>query len=188
MIIPLGFAHVVHLFSGGGLPRGAATTHGVSFVGQAVLADKAEGIADAFEDTIRLYLASEVTYLGCRVKAGPNDVGPEYTAARARPGALANAMTPPNTAWLLKKKSALGGRQNRGRMYVPGIVEDATIHNGKITASSLTQMQTAADNYMAALASNDSPMVILHTASSDPTTVVSLDVDPTVATQRRRLR
>jgi hypothetical protein len=97
----------------------------------------------------------------------------------------------PNTACLIQKVSGLGGRRNRGRMFVPGIQVNQINLNGIFQPTPLTAMQTAATNFLLGIESGSflDRAVIFH-ASGDPTPTVieQLRVDSVVATQRRRLR
>lgn len=109
-------------------------------------------------------------------------------------GAASGTYLPQNTAVLVQKRSALGGRKNRGRMYVPFCASEGSVDNvGNIDSTDLGVLQGLADDFLASLLDADPgpalPMVILHSVSSEtPTTVTELRVDPVIATQRRRLR
>lgn len=99
---------------------------------------------------------------------------------------------PSNTAVLVKKLSGLRGRSNRGRMYVPGVHEGDVNPNGTISAGVVTALQGFADLMLDGFSEvgGGCQMVILHdqTVSDPPTIVTELQVDPVVATQRRRMR
>src|SRR5918998_3527883 len=45
-------------------------------------------------------------------------------------GTVAGGGLTQNCAWLVKKKSALGGRNNRGRLYIPGLPENWVTNHG----------------------------------------------------------
>lgn len=107
-------------------------------------------------------------------------------------GAATGEFLPQNCAFLMQKRSALGGRRNRGRIYWPIISEGNVNEVGEIASGFLSTLNTFANNFLA-LASNPthnlSAMVILHsTGDPTPTTVTDLDVPSLIATQRRRLR
>lgn len=188
MIIPLGYAHVVHRFGGTGLPRGAALTHGIKLEGTQFLETRAANIATLFEDTLLVGMVQTVTYLGCLVKAGPNTTGPMAEVVRSEAGSGIDAGAPPNVSYLVRKRTALGGRTNRGRFYWPGVAETTVDPNGTIQPGTLTAQQARLEAYLSGLATAESPMYLLHNASSDPTEVIQLQIDTKVATQRRRLR
>jgi len=87
----------------------------------------------------------------------------------------------------------VGGRRNRGRLFMPAVAEAGVDSIGQLSPSNLSDLQDRADAWLEDLQTdgtlNTSNMVILHsTAPSTPTVVTSLQVSPTIATQRRRLR
>jgi hypothetical protein len=99
---------------------------------------------------------------------------------------------PPNVAVLVHKRSTLGGRRGRGRMFLPWATNESNIDEiGIILNTEVTTLQTAMGVFRGQLSSASCPMVILHdpgkTAAGPPTLVSSLTVDPLVGTQRRRL-
>lgn len=108
---------------------------------------------------------------------------------------------PQNSAVLIKKNTGLGGRRNRGRMFVPGLAGEASVSNlGVVVESTRLIWQGVADAFLAALEATNGgivpsqPMQVLHTpdpitgVAPAPTPVSSLTVASTIATQRRRLR
>lgn len=112
------------------------------------------------------------------------------------PGGLTSTLSPtPNVAVLVHKRTARGGRRGRGRLFFPWCVSETQLEeNGQLNSTAITGMQTAMNNFLGFLTTGDTPMVVLHTESSDPlkpagppNVVTSLVVDPLVSTQRRRL-
>lgn len=110
-------------------------------------------------------------------------------------GSNTNAMLPQNCAALVRKRTASAGRKNLGRMYLPGILrEDLVSSSGKLTTTMQNNVQGAADGFLDAIeddAGGTQPnvsAVILHGDGSTPTTIIALEADGTIATQRRRLR
>lgn len=188
MIIPTGYAHVQHFFSGGAAPNGAAVTYGVQLTGSVGGSTRAAELHDAFADAWMSQVTSQITLSETRIKYGPNSVGPTYSFTTAVNGTNGGPPTPPNTAFIIEKKAALGGRKNRGRFYLPGVDGDEYLANGQISSSRLTGLISACTTFFNALVTLESPMVILHATTSDPTTVTELVPDPVLGTQRRRLR
>jgi hypothetical protein len=188
MIIPLGKQQVTHVFGGTSLPRGAAVTFGADVLGGQTPDESAEFFHDTFGDLVMPQLQSGVTLLETRAKYGPQATGPFGLFTDPRAGGQAGDSAPPNVAYLVEKRTALGGRSGRGRMYLPGVNEGRVNDNGTIVSASRTAIQTAIDAWFTALDNGGVAMYILHNASSDATIVTSLDVDPVAATQRRRLR
>jgi hypothetical protein len=107
-----------------------------------------------------------------------------YSAA----GGNSDPGTSPNVAYLVKKNTGVGGRKNRGRMYVPGCVETKVDSAGIVTPTFQATLQGNFTDWQEAAAVANFTMQILHNSVVDPTVVTSLFVESTVATQRRRLR
>ena len=108
-----------------------------------------------------------------------------------RTGGDTDAPVPQNTSVLVKKVTGLGGRRNRGRMYIPGISVLDVGNTGIINSTPLASWGTAVNNFLLGLESGsfmDNAVIFHSTAPLTPTEIVDLDVDPRVATQRRRLR
>lgn len=108
------------------------------------------------------------------------------------------AMPPPSVSLLVKKQTNLGGKQGRGRMYIPWVTQEAGINDvGNLDGSTLSVRQADALEFFEQLASGfedypPTPMVLLHDeplvgSAPAPTPVVGLVVDQLVANQRRRL-
>jgi hypothetical protein len=125
----------------------------------------------------------------------------ESTAA---PTAGTNSMSslPPNCAALLRKLTGTGGRRNRGRLYLPFMLNEGEVDEvGNISAGVQGDIQSDANDWKAALETGDSQMVIanrtydaawdvhprhlVHTAIGPA--VTALLVEPMIATQRKRL-
>lgn len=112
-----------------------------------------------------------------------------YTEPVNLPGTTSGTGTPPQVALLIRKETGLAGRRNRGRMFLPQPGNNNVGEDGLVNATPLATYQAAADAFLADLATNLVPMVILHEDSGiAPTPVSALVVSNVVATQRRRLR
>ena len=189
MIIPAGFCQVTHFFTGSSVPLGAAITYGVDNTASSSLTAIAVEALDAFGDTILTELSSSLTQALVRVKAGPNSTGPAVDVAGSRTGSEVGAAGWPNTAYLISKQTSLGGRQGRGRLYIPGVLEGAVTNTGAFNGADLTLMQTAANTFLGRWNTFGTPMVLLHgDVGTAPSDVIALNVSGTVATQRRRMR
>lgn len=122
-----------------------------------------------------------------------------YSYASGNTGAGSGTYLPQNCALLIQKRSGVGGRRNRGRMYVPLILGESAVDNvGVIQASQVTALNTTLSTFMDILqngaepAGMPTPPVILHSDDTGtpppPTPITSMQVSPLLATQRRRLR
>jgi len=143
---------------------------------------------DAWGDTLLTRQIATCSLEKTRVKFGPNATGPfaEYTEIRSGP--RNEDAEAPSVAVLVEKVTNFGGRANRGRFFVPGISYGDVAVGGGLASEPQTFFQTQANAFLARLDTEGLDMVLLHGASSDPTTVTSLNVDGRAATQRRRLR
>lgn len=107
-------------------------------------------------------------------------------------GTVTDNSPPNNLALLVTKNTGLGGRRNRGRMFVPPIYinEGAIDSVGIISGSTLSSNQTFWGGVITAMGAIDVSMVIFHQGAGAPapTGVTSLTVQALAATQRRRMR
>jgi hypothetical protein len=192
MIIPEGYAQINAIHTGTSLPTGAEWTLGVKredFVGDVT------DIAQAFEAALlasTLYgnVSLGVTMSSVLVKEGPNSTGASVIEPANEPGTNGNQASP-NTAFLIRKETELGGRAGRGRFYLPG-VPDANINpNGTLVSGVTAALQTDLDALYNALVAVELIPVVLHNAGSPliiPTEITRFAPQSVAATQRRRLR
>lgn len=192
-IIPPGFAQVLHRIRMSTATSDYLVTYGVSVEtpgSQAMV----NALHSAFSDTWDDFMPTGYTIPGAILRVGQDGTDPVTFESNnaAGTGAGGAGVFPPNTAMLVQKRTGLGGRRNRGRMYIPAVVPEAGADNaGLIDPTYLAGRQTAATAFLAAVAavSGVGTMVVLHSeAPSTPAGVTSLVVDPRLATQRRRLR
>jgi hypothetical protein len=95
----------------------------------------------------------------------------------------------PQVAILVRKSTDQGGRQGRGRMYIPGPSEVDTNADGLLSAGFLTLCNTVFGDMINDFSLNDVPLRLLHSSGGpSPAVVTGLSTDPVLATQRRRLR
>jgi len=197
-IIQPGVANVSVEMQQAGLNRPAFITFGVDPTSgdpNAVASTIGGAIANA--TSLISIMDSTVTFKSVTVRLGqdgsPPLVGVHPMASTGTGGALSTL--PPNCAVLIHKRTALGGRRGRGRMYLPWAVQEASVDEaGIIQAANVTQIQTAVSNFLSVLATANTPMMVLHDVGVDPTKpvpaatpVTSLTVDNLISTQRRRL-
>jgi len=98
---------------------------------------------------------------------------------------------PNNCAVLVRKVTGEGGRRNRGRMFIPGISEEAVDATGAIAGTPLSNWNSAFDDIqttLVGLATVDNLVLLHDSAPHTPTVITDLVVQPKIATQRRRLR
>ncbi len=193
MIIPTGFSQISLIFGGAGLPTGGAVVYGVENTDDQPPVDICLLARDLWDENIRPDVSSGVVLQKVQVKNGPNTTGGFAEITSSLAGGATGAACTPQVAILVKKVTGIGGRQNRGRLYHPGVLEAAVNNDGFLVPANLATLQTDYSNWWDAhgLGSNI-PMVLLHApgGSSDdtPTAIETLTVQAQVGTQRRRNR
>lgn len=187
MEIPVGFAQATFIFTGAAAPNGAATTLGLDPVSSDPV-DIAELLASAWAANIDAVFSANLQLSSILVKMGPNETGNFHELAVGNVGAVSGSCDPPNTAWLIHKITATGGRRGRGRMFIPGVFAANTNDAGVIDSGTFTALTSSWDAFYEDLVSNNVPPALLHSDSTPPYAITGLTVDPVVATQRRRLR
>lgn len=192
MIIPAGAAQINYVFTGAGAPLGAEWTIGFDGVAGLTTTQLATRARDAWDTHIRPRVSNQVTLSAVRVKFGPNETGPSTELATNLAGGNASTTAAPNTAYLIHKATALGGRRGRGRAFHPGVDEASMDNGGVIPAATVTAWNTALASYLTAMETPSGDLVVLHAPGNStmpvPTPITQMTVDAKVATQRRRLR
>jgi len=149
--------------------------------------------------SINAQMDSNVTWVRIEVSVGTDgseDIQGVHTMNTA--GTKTNSTPPANTALLVHKHTARGGRRGRGRLFIPWFVSSAEVaEGGTISSSEVTLKQVALNGFLANLTAAAVPMVVLHRPSTPgtehpttpgaPNVVTALSVDPLISTQRRRL-
>lgn len=192
MHIPLGFGQVNFIFAGAGFPTGAQCTLGFEHTGSDLNAvEAADAFADAWELGPMQKQVNDLTFVGTHVKYGPNATGQEGDATKNITGISSGDDAAPNIALLVKKVTGVGGRANRGRMFIPGLEESAVDTGGVIDASELPLWQDKLEDFYDNIIGFGCTPVVLHAelvGDQVPTPIEQFVVDGTAATQRRRLR
>lgn len=194
MFIPDAYANVRFVFTIDGLIDEMSYAIGVRPLVTDTAASVAES-ADGAASDANLYSPGAMYqgwhYRGTRVTlmaAGEPIVG-EFIVNLA--GTIAGGTPPPNCAVLIRKNTAAGGRKNRGRFYVPpsGVGESDISSAGFLSELMQASLQATYTNLFTGLGARDLVPVLFHSDPLDPpTNVTGFNVQPLVATQRRRLR
>lgn len=201
--IPPGFAGCSLELHNAALARSAFITFGVSITGGIAVDTVAQAVMDAIvldaTPSPVASLDSSVTLSSVTARVGQDGGDPlVFVATGVATGARVGATISPNVAVLVRKRSARGGRRGRGRMFWPWMIQAIEADEaGKITAATVTNLQLAFASMLPSMTARNVPMAILHSPSEvgighptpigAPDLVTSLQVDPLVATQRRRL-
>lgn len=195
MFIPENFAQVNLKFTGDDLPTGAEMTFGLRHdVAALTPLEVAQAVSQAWGTTAELfdYQTTQVSQDRVLVKFGPNDTGPSVEYSNPWNGSIAQDTVTANTAVLIRKTTAVGGRRGRGRMFMPGLPENQVDGSGALNTTYQAGIQTSWNNFFDALEGADLPLYLLHSEGPailvPPVPLTSLDVSATAATQRRRLR
>lgn len=191
LVIPTNFAQITLLFGGDALDFGAATTFGIKYSDSLFTTpfEVANAVEGALEDAVLNDLWNEnVRLLTTRCKFGPTATGPVGEVTVAIDGNQSGDAGNPATCVLLKKITTLGGRKNRGRMYMPTCGETPVGFGGELTDAYVSSRQGAVSDFVDKLAIADLPMYILHSSALAPTIVEAVVIESVVATQRHRLR
>lgn len=192
MFIPEGYLQINWIFGGASAPTGAQVTLGALNPAPAAPPDtQAEFFWDVWRDEILPLQVDTLDLIGCLVKQGPNDDGPSGTFAGVESGGIGNTGTSPAVALLVQKRTAVGGRKGRGRMYVPGLDEVAVNAQGSIPEVNRATWEVAFQALHDRLTAVNQDPVLLHAAPGvfqPPHPITSFSVSATVATQRHRQR
>lgn len=199
-VIPPGYALATIILRLANDPEDMVITFGIELGGSFDAPTTMGNIRDAFTDTGSVGPISRIsnayTFAAVELAIGQDGGPPIRTELAVNVAGTDTAPPlPQNCAVLVRKLSALPGREGKGRMYVPGFAEGGVSPNGVIDSVNLTALQTRWDNFRAGVIVTDQVdnMVVLHSSPQAggtplPTPVTNLIVDNVIATQRRRLR
>lgn len=189
MIIPAGYAQATHIFRGTTLPLGAVVTYGVDMQGfGGTLEDAADALYLAFQANVMQNVVQTVRHANLLLKEGPNATGPSVEISGEGSGSVNGASEVPSAAFLCRKLTNAGGRQARGRFYLPGCPAESVNSDGALADTIANAVTADLSAFLGAMNGADLPMVLLHGNAMAPTDVTSMVCDTRVATQRRRLR
>lgn len=192
MLIPSGYAQVNYRYQSQAVPNGAEVTLGLD-VSQATLEGDAlaSALFDAWGEVMANGFTTSTTVVECSVKMGPNSTGPTYVDSGSISGTGSGDAVSPNVSVLVNKLTGIGGRQGRGRMFLPGLAESEANVGGVISPTTRGDIENNLASFVtelnalgvapALLRSPDSPI-------SAPAPIIGFTVQSVLATQRRRLR
>jgi hypothetical protein len=136
-------------------------------------------------------LSNQYSVLGCEVTQKVGGVLHTGESRVTVVGGQAAACPTQNCAVLVKKVTSTGGREGRGRCYLPAgyLAETDVTAAGIVTASVVAALQAKATQFLDDLETALLPMVLLHSNPlNNPDRVTNFTVDNLIATQRNRLR
>lgn len=134
-----------------------------------------------------------VAFTAVRAEVGTADPSEPltYEFTGSEEGSGTNAIASPQVSFLAKKRTAQGGRKNRGRMFIPHVQEAVVDDRGVVSSGFVEDATAALQDFGAAVAGHleADGFFILHTDPDDaPTEITSVAFESKVATQRRRFR
>lgn len=184
-VIPPGYWMAAHQFD---CPAPGGTRRSVITMGHQgpLIQENVAAVALSFAEEVWENMGSaSYTYRGC--VGYTEDTSNE--AVVSLPGTLSAQPATPQVALLVRKVTGARGRENRGRNYYPGMVYESDVDAaGLINNAQAAGFQGFFNAWYTALNTLECEPYILHTELSDPTPVLSFEVDRVVATQRRRVR
>lgn len=202
IVIPPGYGQAAIEMRSDYDPESWYTTFGVDLSAAAGDYEAAAvGAVTAFENAFQLgFLSNQVTIVGIDLRVGQDGPSPLYVRVnRGNKGTSAAEKLPQNCALLLHKGTGRPGRTGRGRMFLPGVLDEGQVSQvGILSGSQLSNCQDRANTFLSNLedgsmgAVTATPMVLLHNSGvpggTTPDPVSTLVVDNKISTQRRRLR
>lgn len=195
--IPVGFAEINYRWQVANDPDVMVCTLGVS----PLAGDTALALATAFHGwaltvgtgfSAAAIMSNQYTLLPTICRFRTTALPPVVAeAGAATPGTLDITELPNNVAILVQKRTALGGRQNRGRMFLPPYMFTSPNIDGagNIGAANVASFQTRMNNLDAAIVLSGRRWVLFHQDGTVvPTEGTQFVVSGKVATQRTRTR
>lgn len=193
MKIDEGMAQANLKFTGALLPTGAEITLGmdiIDFAGGPI--DAGGNISDNWATCgILACLGTSLNMSSVLVKFGPNDDGPAAEYVQARFGTRSGNQCSPQVAGLVRKVTLGGGRKNRGRFFLPGMLENDLQDDGLFSGTYITLVNTALADFLTKMQADNLRPVVLHseaTGSAAIHDITTFQLDARCATQRRRNR
>jgi hypothetical protein len=196
VLIPPGFGQLTFVMTKSGDAEPMMNTQGVDPAGSVL--DPSEIAASAYA----AWAAGPLTQMPATMvltkviySVGQDGGDPiTYENPGSSAGAGGETYLPQNCAVLVRKRTALGGRRNRGRLFVPYLATESNCDAvGILTPSYRTGLQDIFDDLFDAFTTAGIAPVVLHDPGGigvepAPTPMVNYVVDNKIATQRRRLR
>lgn len=164
--------------------RPAVVTLGVHYLGSDVHSDF-NTVAGAWASSVLHSIADSWSFTQATIR---DAVGNVQTNVASVSGGTSHAPATPNIAFLCHKITALGGRRNHGRMYLPGVSEQDVDGVGNVVGSKITELTSNMNAFLASMATANFFWTLLHNGAVAPTPITSYQWETLAATQRRRMR
>lgn len=149
---------------------------------QANLNDLCSDVATAWLAEIMplLYQTAVLTEVrGSWYTGGVAQIEAQHLVTGGEGGVVDADPAPPQVAVVLSWRTLIGGRQNRGRTYLPGIPNNVVGDDGRLTEAARIAFQTAGNDFIAVLeADADYEFVVYSRPTYDPPRPGTNDPDP----------
>lgn len=195
LVIPTGFGSAAFIFTTTAGTGPFVTTIGVdigSLGGSFVNA--ANAIKSSFTSAFGSQLASQLTLDRVTLAVGQDGPGGSVdsdTAPAAMTGS-ASGQSAMAVAAIMRKVTNELGRSGRGRMFLPGSLNESDVEpNGSISPARRTALNTAGASFLTLLEGGGTPAVLLHADTSGldtPTPIEGLIVSNLIGLVRGRIR
>jgi hypothetical protein len=198
MPVPVGFYEATFLFSNDDSSRISTSALGFLFLGVTppTASEAANDLQGISSGSGMPFAGGEMiddwSFEGVSVAQGTSEgdlVGQELVTV---PGTVTDSTVPMNCSLIVQKNTALGGRRNRGRMFIPPIIlnDGAVDVAGNIAPGPLATIQGNFNDWYAALVAADWEPALFHQGAGAPvpTAITSFTVQSLIGTQRRRMR
>lgn len=155
------------------------------------------GCIESWSNNLRGVMDNQITLVEAQASIG-HGLGPKGQAlvAVGLAGGVSDTGLPQNCALLVRKTTAGVGRGSQGRFFWPGMIpRDKVNEVGALDSGLITALNTHFSDFLDDLEEagpDDAPAMSIYVFHPDPETApnraISLSVDSTLSTQRRRLR
>jgi hypothetical protein len=191
VLIPPGFTNVIIKSRIAGSPREAQVAW--AFSGAAGDDDEAALVADFVESALTPTVTESTSFVEVILEVGQDGTDPlRFFHTFDHAGEIVGGTLPPNTGYLIQKRTALGGREGRGRLTQMGVPEAEVDDVGALDAGYQSICASAWTDFVSQLVAEGglpfSAPRLLHNSATAPTLITGIACDALVATQRRRLR
>lgn len=188
-ITPEGFVQVTACVEGAGIDGEACFTMGHANFSELTATAVADLLEPLYGSLAQALMVSQAEMTEIRVKLGPDDTGFSVIRAINVSGTQGSDPVPANAAILINKVTERGGRQGRGRFFMPAMPDLGDADTGNFPPSALDQFNTDLETFRTDAVTSNLPCVLLHTAPGVlPDLITALQCQARPATQKRRLR
>lgn len=186
-VIPAGAAQVLVAFRGVGGQGPFVATYGITGGGYTVA--KANALKEIWRNRWIVGVPSAMSLTDVQLWVGPSgSITTVSSTTGPSAGGSANTALPPNCSTVVRKHTATAGRRGRGRMHLPGALEQNVDAWGVVSAAAIVTYNGRLASILADHVAAGAPMQLLHSSGSTvPTPITLLDVSTKVGTLRKRL-